>query len=99
MNEKRRPWCYERLFGDVRRDWDRHDPTCESLHYFWLGHEGGVSCPSDLDTCSDCGVMFYIEGLAWVNHHCLDEDAVLLCGCCARSRGFPIRVTRVGVGV
>lgn len=88
MDEKRRPWCYEWLLNDVRRDWDCHDPTCESLSCSWFGRTGGVTCLGDIDVCSGCGVYFYAEGLIWVNHYYPNEDAVLLCGCCARSRVF-----------
>lgn len=47
----------------IEEDWLRHDRTCTSLEYFWLPRLGGVSCPSDLDTCGSCGTTFFNEGI------------------------------------
>lgn len=51
------------LFDYVKAAILEHDRTCQSLGDIWLGRTGGVSCPSDIDKCDDCGVTFYNEGL------------------------------------
>jgi hypothetical protein len=51
------------LFDRIKKAILEHDQTCVSLPDIWLGHAGGVSCPSDQTTCDDCGVVFYNEGL------------------------------------
>jgi hypothetical protein len=86
VTEPKKPWCYDRLFENIRRDWDVHDKTCMSLRYLWLGHSGGVSCPSDLTDCSRCGATFYNEGVTdinWDSGH-PDTDPDYRCECCAR---------------
>jgi hypothetical protein len=79
-----------------------HDQTCRSLKDIWLARTGGVSCPSDLARCDDCGVMFYNEGLlgqyppGWKTGDPIletedpDEPGefyeATLCECCGRKR-------------
>ena len=86
MPETAKPWCYDRLFESIRKAWDEHDKTCESLKHLWLGREGGVSCPSDLTDCTVCGVTFYNEGVEDVNWKSSDPDAEwdYRCECCRR---------------
>jgi hypothetical protein len=56
-----KPWCYDTLLPSVRAKWDTHDPGCESLRWFWLGRQGGVSSPGDLWSCDgDCDATFFI---------------------------------------
>lgn len=62
-----------------------HDPECRSLSEAWLPREGGVSCPSDLFDCSDCGVMFFNEGCYGGVED--DEGWYMYCDCCARRLG------------
>lgn len=91
----------EDVFPDIRADYEAHSKACVSLRYMWLARRGGVSCPSDLDDCTDCGVTFYNEGVAWLNYDATDdEDEVRLCGCCASRRGVqlvdgPYGITRI----
>lgn len=86
------------MFDNVRRDWDTHDETCESLRWFWPARRGGYSSLGDIEDCHACGVGFYLEGLAWVNYEAqADEDPLRLCGCCARSRGHAVRATSFGL--
>lgn len=99
MNSARKPAMYDRMFPDLRRRWDLHDGSCESLPWFWAGYSGGVTSPSDLEHCRECGVDFYREGVAWVNHADVDADEeIRLCGCCARRLGHAVVVTSFGVG-
>lgn len=73
-----------------------HDPSCVSLPDIWTGRTGGVSCPSDLGTCDDCGVSFYNEGLMgqyppnWQTGDPVltDDDGceARLCDCCGTAR-------------
>jgi hypothetical protein len=80
-----KPWCYDRLLDSVRKDWDEHDKTCESMAWFWLGYRGGVSCPSDITTCHQCGVAFYNEGVVCVNEDDTEaEEWDYRCECCRR---------------
>lgn len=89
------------LFDRVKRDILAHDQTCASLPDLWLARAGGVSCPSDMADCDDCGVTFYNEGLmgqyppGWKMGdpvlQTLDEEDGLeydatLCECCGRER-------------
>lgn len=89
------------LFDRIKRDILTHDQTCASLPDLWLGHEGGVSCPSDQESCDDCGVVFYNEGLigqyppGWksgdpvlqtVDPDDEEEYEAVLCECCGRRR-------------
>lgn len=92
------PWCYDTLFPHIRKEWDEHDEHCESLEWFWLGRFGGVSDLVSQQGCDDCGVLFYNEGLAWVNWEQDDEEEIRLCGCCAKKRGYVVKVDR-GFGV
>jgi hypothetical protein len=94
-----RPWCYDRPFDYVRANWDRHDSICESLPFFWPGHTGGVSCPSDLESCVDCDTMFFLEGVVNINYTSPEDDPLYLCGCCARNKGYVIKVSEHGVGI
>lgn len=86
-----KPWCYDRMFSNVRANWDAHDKTCGSMEWFWPGHSGGVSCPSDLTSCEDCDVTFYNEGVHNVTWSEPGEDSLWLCSCCARKRGYNVR--------
>jgi hypothetical protein len=81
-----KPWCYDELFEDVRKAWDDHDKTCESLRWLWLGRSGGVTCLSDITDCSVCGVTFYNEGVLNINWKASDPDAQpdYRCECCRR---------------
>ena len=57
------------------------------MEYFWLGHTGGVSCPSDLTDCDGCGVTFYNEGVedtSWGDPD-PDADPDYRCECCRRA--------------
>jgi hypothetical protein len=89
------------VFDEVKKAILEHDQTCASLPDIWLGRTGGVSCPSDLDACDDCGVTFYNEGLMgqyppdWKTGDPVlmtrDADDGLeyearLCDCCGRKR-------------
>lgn len=88
--EAKRPYCYDELFSYIRVNWDAHDKGCESLEWLWLGHPGGVSCPSDLTDCENCGVTFYNEGVANVLWREPGTERLYLCSCCARSRGYDV---------
>jgi hypothetical protein len=97
VNTADKPYMYERMFPELCAQWDAHDGSCESLPWFWAGHSGGVSNPADLEHCHGCGVCFYREGVAWVNH-ATDDDEIRLCGCCARRAGHVVVVSSFGVG-
>ena len=88
--EAKQPWCYDRMFPRVRKSWDDHDRGCESLEWFWPGHDGGVSCPSDLTDCEDCDTTFFNEGVTNVTWEVPGEDSLYLCSCCARKRGYAV---------
>lgn len=85
-------WWLDDEQGGQHPTWQRvrdgivaHDQTCSSLDYVWLPRNGGVSCPSDLDWCEDCGVCFFNEGVnAWP--HWEAEDRWYLCECCFKGR-------------
>lgn len=89
--QAKRPYCYDELFPHIRAHWDAHDKGCESLEWLWLSHPGGVSCPSDLTDCKDCGVTFYDEGVINVHWRTPAKDSLYLCACCARGRGYSVR--------
>jgi hypothetical protein len=90
------------LFSHIQQAILAHDPSCLSLPDLWLGHVGGVSCPSDISDCDDCGVTFYNEGLMgqyppdrnWKIGdpvlQTVDDDGdffeAQLCECCGRIR-------------
>lgn len=89
------------LFDSVKKAILEHDQSCVSLPDIWLGHTGGVSCPSDMASCHDCGVVFYNEGLVgqyppnWRQGEALlqtvdpddgEEYEAELCECCGRKR-------------
>jgi hypothetical protein len=86
MSTIQKPWCYDSLFDSVRRNWDAHNKTCQSLRHFWLGRRGGRSCPSDLTDCGGCGATFFNEGVTDVNWDSTDPDAEpdYRCECCTR---------------
>jgi hypothetical protein len=90
LAEAKKPLNYDRLLDSVRRDWDAHDKTCESLPHMWLGYRGGVSCISDWESCYDCGVLFSLDGLIWVNWKDTDAGEELrFCECCLRKKKEP----------
>lgn len=98
----RRYFDHPGAWDDVKQAILDHDPSCSSLPNIWLPRSGGVSCPSDLARCDDCGVMFYNEGLMgqyppgwnWGDPVLQTEDAdepgefyeAELCECCGRRR-------------
>lgn len=91
------------LLDGIQDSYDTHDPTCESLPWFWWAHQGGRTALSDIESCLDCDAMFYVEGIVWAGEGELapdDPDPVdlTLCACCARRRGYLIEISKyVGV--
>lgn len=59
-----------------------HPASCTSLIQAWLPRRDGVSCPSDLMECDNCGITFFWEGLRTVFEDC-PESHHWLCECCA----------------
>lgn len=100
MTYTRRELESMRVFSDIITRYVDHPDDCASLKYAWLGRPGGVTCPSDLDRCDDCGMLFFTEGVAWVNYADEDmEDDIRYCECCAEKNGHKTRMTTYGLGV
>jgi hypothetical protein len=88
----------DQTFPEYRETYYAHAQDCVSLPDMWLPRSGGLTCPSDLDTCTGCNVTFYNEGLCWVNWEAPDEeDEIRLCGCCAEKLGVVLYRTPYGV--
>jgi hypothetical protein len=80
MNSYIRKWAADAdgggYFDNQRDKLLVHDPTCQSLSDPWLPRKGGVSCPSDLFWCMECGTAFFNEG----------SYPDWLCECCYRDK-------------
>jgi hypothetical protein len=80
------------LLPGIQERHDAHDATCQSLRWYWWGRSGGVTALGDVSGCDDCDLMFWNEGVVFVDGGPAGDD-LDLCACCARQRGIDVDVS------